>query len=300
VAYFPESAYWCAFDNTVPTYLPLYTRSRWSDMAQLRAAAPAPLDRHVLFSSGWEWGYWQADVATLRMGWRLPDDPRALFEAMYAPWGEPDLPAAIADLAEAQHDALIVRRLAPWMAGRDVLMESARRLGVLAQPDRPPFSEIAGWDAPAREAFRGTVVAPLTAHADDTAAILARLQAIPGDDPWLAEVRDGVEVDALRARFMVEMLSAVLANADGDPTAARAAYEAGVALKESAQEVVRRRARGFHDPEPERLVTRSDNPTIYDFGYLYMSDTLCSWERDRVQVARIVTGEVGVDPGCAL
>ena len=24
VAYFPESAYWVAFDNSVPTYLPMY------------------------------------------------------------------------------------------------------------------------------------------------------------------------------------------------------------------------------------------------------------------------------------
>lgn len=300
VAYFPESAYWCAFDNTVPTYLPVYTLSRWMDMARIRAEGPAPLDHHVLFSSGWEWGYWQADVATLRMGWRLPDDPRDLFRQMYAPWGEPDLAEALADLAEAQHEALIVQRLAPWMAGRDVLMESARRLGILSQPDRPPFSELATWEAPARATFRAEVVDPLAAHAEATQAVLTRLQALPGEDRWLAEVRDGVEVDVLRARFMVAMLTAVLAQAEGDVAAARAAYDAGVALKADAQTVVRRRAEGFHDPDPTRLTTRFDNPTIYDFGYLYMSDTLCNWERDRVQVGRLVTGEQGVDPGCAL
>ena len=300
VAYFPESAYWCAFDNTVPTYLPLYTLSRWSDMARIRAGAPAPLDRHVLFSSGWEWGYWQADVATLRMGWRLPEDPQELFAQMYAPWGQPDLPAALADLARAQHEALIEQRLAPWMAGRDVLMESGRRLGIIAQPDRPTFTELAALDAPARAAFRSAVVAPLAAHADVTAAVLARLEALSGDDRWLSEVRDGVEIDVLRARFMGAMLEAVLATADGDADSARAAYDTGAALKVQAQQVVRRRAEGFHDPEPERLTTRFDNPTIYDFGYLHMSDTLCNWERDRVQVARLVTGESGVDPGCAL
>ena len=36
VAYFPESAYWVAFDNLVPTYLPMYVRSRWLDMFEIR------------------------------------------------------------------------------------------------------------------------------------------------------------------------------------------------------------------------------------------------------------------------
>ena len=70
VAYFPESAYWVAFDNPVPTYLPLYIRSRWLDMYEIRKWSEANdasyLTDHTLFSSGWEWGYWQNDVATLR------------------------------------------------------------------------------------------------------------------------------------------------------------------------------------------------------------------------------------------
>jgi hypothetical protein len=72
VAYFPESAYWCAFDNPMPLYLPVYIKSRFEDMKELSDAG-YPLDQHVTFSSGWEWGYWQTDVAVLRMGWSLPE-----------------------------------------------------------------------------------------------------------------------------------------------------------------------------------------------------------------------------------
>ena len=300
VAYFPESAYWCAFDNTVPAYLPVYVYSRWRDMDQIRAEAPAPLDQHVLFSSGWEWGYWQNDVATLRMGWETPTDWRDLYAEMFAPWDQPDLAAALSDLAEAQHGALIGERLAPWMAGRDVLMESGRRLGILAQPDRPTWSEVAAMTADERAALRTSVLVPLAAHADTTQAILDRLDAVPGDDRWLAEIRDGVEVDVLRARFMVAMLTSMLAHADGDASSARESFSSAIMFKDAAQEVVHRRAAGFHDPDPSRLVERADNPTIYDFGYLHMSDTLCFWERDRVQVGRIVAGATGTDPGCAL
>ena len=74
-AYFPESAYWVAFDDSVQLYLPLYVRSRWLDLDRL-AADPAahgkPLDEHLIFSSGWEWGYWLGDYAALRASYQRP------------------------------------------------------------------------------------------------------------------------------------------------------------------------------------------------------------------------------------
>ncbi|MFL5321120.1 MAG: hypothetical protein ACJ790_15780, partial [Myxococcaceae bacterium] len=86
VAYFPESAYWVAFDNCVPSYLPLYVRSRWLDLHELKKAG-TPLAEYVEFSSGWEWGYWQQDVAALRMGYSLPDRYEDFAEQFYAPYG---------------------------------------------------------------------------------------------------------------------------------------------------------------------------------------------------------------------
>jgi len=35
VVYYPESAYWVAFDNSVPQYFPLYVRSRWLDVDRI-------------------------------------------------------------------------------------------------------------------------------------------------------------------------------------------------------------------------------------------------------------------------
>ena len=113
-AYFPESSYWVAFDNSVPVYLPAYMRSRWLDMDRIRSEA-GPLPGHVLFSTGWEWGYWQTDVATLRMNHRLDGGLgvgpgwAGLVKWMYEPWGEDGAKVAdaIIDLAEAQASALV-------------------------------------------------------------------------------------------------------------------------------------------------------------------------------------------------
>jgi hypothetical protein len=299
VVYFPESAYWVAFDNPVPTYLPLYMYSRWLDLVGIRRAQ-GTLARHVLFSSGWEWGYWQNDVATLRMGWALPDDWRDLVREMYEPWGQPDVAEAVADLAEAQHAALIGRRLAPWLAGRDVVMDVGRSLDIVSQPDRPPFAEIVAMDASARAAFRTDVVDPLLAHADVTAGVRARLEAVDGDDRWLAELRDGAAVDEHRARYMGHTLEALLAHADGDPERAAAALEAAAGERAAAAVVVARRHADLNDPDGASLVDEAENPTIYDYGYLARADDLCFWERERVQAAAIVLGATDADPGCVL
>ena len=88
VAYFPESAYWVAFDNSVPVYLPMYVRSRWLDMFEIQQQSQqnghASLTDHTLFSSGWEFGYWQNDVATLRMNWRVPESYLSVFKHLFA------------------------------------------------------------------------------------------------------------------------------------------------------------------------------------------------------------------------
>ena len=88
VAYFPESAYWVAFDNSVPTYLPMYVRSRWLDMFEVKTQAVVnghgSLTDHTLFSSGWELGYWQNDVATLRMNWSVPETYLSVFEDLFS------------------------------------------------------------------------------------------------------------------------------------------------------------------------------------------------------------------------
>ena len=55
----------------------LVAASRSGVAAKTPAGLPS-LDEQVLFSSGWEWGYWQNDYVTLRQGytraarWQLP------------------------------------------------------------------------------------------------------------------------------------------------------------------------------------------------------------------------------------
>jgi hypothetical protein len=319
VGYHPESAYWVAFDNPIPLYLPLYIRSRWTDLRGIRDAweaagnVGAGLQDHVLFSSGWEWGYWQNDYLTMRMSWALPETWEDSVLSMLEPLARSrteegvGIQAATALLGATadQARALIEQRLAPWLAGRDSVIDFGDQIGILSQPDRPTYEEIASMDAAQREAVESEVVAGLDAHAQalaahSLAAGAAFDSAGPASGPWAAEIADGVAVDVLRASFAASVVRAVLRHADGDAEAAGAELDSAAALLEDARAVVARRHAALHHPDPARVGVARENPTIYEYGYLYRAETLCFWERELLQARELVSGIEEEVPGCAL
>ena len=81
VIFYPETAYWVSFDIDIPLFLPLYADRRLHDLHLLasdedKSESKIKMDGQLIFSSGWEWGYWLNDVVAARSAW----DPK-LFEA---------------------------------------------------------------------------------------------------------------------------------------------------------------------------------------------------------------------------
>lgn len=296
VAYYPETAYWVAFDDSLPAFYPVYARSRWADLDGIRTATDAaggqPLAEHILFSSGWEWGFWLNDRASLRMSYHLRPWDDVVRDA-YAPIpGGPTTADAVVALAKAQDDALITGGLGRWLSGRDAVIDFGDTLGIVSQPDRPTIAEIGAMSP----ADRAAVAAQMTALGDYEAAIDAERTSLPAsDDRWIAEVRDGLEVDAARVAFVRANTTAALAIAGGsDPTAALADADRALA---DGHAIVARRGAALHDPHGARWTASSwDNPTAYDFGYLRFGDELCYWERERAQSANLAGGDEAVPP----
>ncbi len=300
VGYFPESAYWVAFDNSVPTYLPLYLRSRFVDRQNLEAAGA--LQQYVEFSTGFEWGYWQQDVAALRWGFHLDDTWDQPIKDAYAPWGQKGAQAAelIRRLGETEHHALIEQRLAAYLAARDQLIDYGRGQGIISQPDRTDLPDLPGLDAGTRDTFVSTRLVPLEQFASDLEGLQGELAAVGLDpnDEFQAELLDGFEVTARRARFVASLYRATvnhLEGSDPQPLLDRAAQELA-----AAQAVVTRRHRMLHDPEPLLLIHQPKNPTLYQYGYLYEADDLCYWHREQSQARNIVLQAGENVPGCIL
>jgi hypothetical protein len=284
-AYFPETGYWVTFDNPIPQYYPLYFLSRWTDLSQLLG-----LREHTVFSTGWEWGYWQNDYLALRMSFATPADWRTSVAEMFAPYGERGarLAATVVNLATLQHEMLLVKRLAPYLQGMDFLIEAGYAGGIVSQPRRPLFTEFA------TQPDRQDVLARLA----DYAARLGQLSVEPHDEPFFDEVRDGIEIDRLRAQQVTALFQAVVVHAAGGDTGPLLAT-ADAALADAREVVARRHAR-LHDPRPARNLVEADNATLYHYGYLFYADTLCYWERDLLQVRELISGTPQNFPGCVL
>ena len=218
VGYYPESAYWIAFDDSVPTYLPLYIRSRWLDQSSLNAASAAggygQLEQSVLFSSGWEWGYWQTDYATLRMNWKTPNAWTDPVNDMFAPWGSVEAQLAKRESARSGSFRIRISSSMPSPPTSPVRTEIVL-LGALgntpSQPDRVSFADYAAMSASDRQTFATSVLAPLAKLDSETTSIKVSIDALHLDptDPWLTEVADGVAIDADRARFVHSLYEAV-------------------------------------------------------------------------------------------
>jgi len=69
--YWPESAYWVTFDNSVPLLLLPYLTVRWEDMKTMKRIG---VNNHLTFSSGWEWGYWLIDWSIARWSWKYTEN----------------------------------------------------------------------------------------------------------------------------------------------------------------------------------------------------------------------------------
>ena len=283
-AYFPEDAYWVAFDNSVPQLLPLYLRSRWLDLNQLAAAGCGPLDEHLIFSSGWEWGYWMNDVSSLRNSYELS----ASFGDVIAQQLAPDLGDAagvVSRLAEDQHTALMDDQLAAYLASRDAAIDLGRGGNIVSQPDRITFDDlVASGDT---IGFTQSVLAPLASYSTALDARAAELDALSlPESRWTSELRDGLEIDRLRAKFIASAYRAVVDHLTGAD--AQADFDRAQALIEQAQAVVTRRGADLHDTHGRRLLDRGINQTYYQYGYLRNADTLCFWNRELVQVGAIL------------
>jgi len=235
----------------------------------------------------------------LHQGYQPFDDWQQGYQWLWAPYGDDGAILALAqvNLAQLEHDALIDQRLAPWLAGRDAIIDIGDAEGIHSQPDRPDLDEIAAYDEADAASFQTEVVDGLSALADGSDAILDTLAGVQRDDRWTREVYDGVAITALRARFAAQITAGALdVGAGGD---AADQIDAAQALLDEAGTVVARRDADLHDPRSSRLLEEADNPTLYDYGYLLHADQLCYWQRELGQLQELAGGSATV-PGCAL
>ena len=297
VSYQPETAYWVAFDNSVPQFYPLYVRSRLLDLEMLqRPEGPCgTLDQHYLFSTGWEWGYWLNDVTALRASYELTTPSNAI-AAELAPDLGIEAAGLVTRMMEVQHERVLEGRLAGYLVGRDAVIDLGRAANIVSQPDRVTFDQLVAGQGRTDVTF---MLFQLRGYADELDALDTELAALDlRDTRWSRELRDGFAINRLRARFVLATYEATLAHIDGDPATAATRLGHAQELLARARVVVERRHGDLHDTHGRRLLDKTANQTFYQFGYLFFADTLCYWDRELVQVGGLLGSTSAVPLSC--
>ena len=304
VRYLPESAYWIAADVDVPVFLPEFIESRWIDIQGLdrdvRAAGLPPIEGHVMFSSGHEWGFWMTDYLAAKMLWE-PAAPLDRFITHYASaYGGcgGGVGAELTQFMALQKKYLFEGKLIPYVSGEDATVETGASLGIEIRPIRKKFELLIRGSESERTAFEADILAPLVAMTAEVRPIEDSLAArCRGSDavlvPWCNELRDGVRIVRVRLEHAVAIYRAVLAEARGDNAAARDGLARARAKTEEAKAVIEEREKGYRF-DLERLTGAYNNPTFYPFGYLRQAHTQCLWRR-RDELARLIIEEAVLD-----
>lgn len=296
VVWYPETAYWVSFDVDVPLFLPVYAERRVHDL-RLMASEGVALDGQMLFSSGWEWGYWLNDVVAARAAWDPRDDALSdadafadILREVFV--GSTDaLVNALVGVAAHQHALLILGQhggAAPASVVRrngqaylqgfeafDDVADLASDLGVFSrlrtQPDKLGLVEL-------RNPFHA---APMVDDIDDLLRAMERtfamdaaaLESLAASDARAADLGVAMRMTALRS----EQVHSLYSFADGRGRVhlanARRALDRALVL-----------ARGYtYRADAERLAGWGPNPTAYRFGYLWTARTLYYWFRDEAK-----------------
>lgn len=319
--YFPESAYWITYDNSVPLFVMPYLRARLQDIL---ATSRAGLVGHVTFSSGWEWSYWSIDYSIARWCWQEfpPDTTKAgyprteelpLFATMY-------LQPILADDSLAYFLEQQERIQHYWMKDRNLLrfLNPQQVTDELPPPYNKPFQPRPEWrlkevwkdfSAPQVRQLLDTLNA-LQVYARQTERYCDSLEARwvsrkmqdialglntshhlnPEWQALFNELLIGLRVNALRARHRYHTLAYLcgerlekLGRLPGGHRFHGYYLDKAARLRRQAMVLVRAQEDHFRYPV-HFLAGRRKSRTAYQHGYLYTAHKLHFWQREEEQV----------------
>ncbi len=280
VWYYPESAYWITFDNSIPMLLLPYLSARLKDIDTCIAHQ---IVGHVTFSSGWEWGYWLIDWSIARWSWNYHDKGRTP-TMYYEQWIGDTLKARIfREYLKIQNYFLKEKNLIQWLTAMtisDELFFFKRQFH-----PRPPYS----YKFLHNRAWLWVIDSLLQITVPLLNAYAETIDSLYEENTILNEIDLGVQITAYRAWHKAELLNYILnyrkqkiiKTAKNIKILKHYLQDAN-SLRQKALELVKLQEKNYRY-DYKRLATKRWDYTAYHFGYLYTVSNLHFWLREENQ-----------------
>lgn len=292
--YYPESAYWITFDNSVPMFLLPYLTARLVDILMCDSLN---VTGHVTFSSGWEWGYWLFDWSIARWSWKyeeggieLKPAPTQFIATLFnSKEVNRFFNQALRLQAHYIKDAELIRYLTAQTVTDE--MPGTFNLQLHPRPDKPYKWMLKKADSGFIEKTHRAVIQPLFEFADSTKSLVESLHKISFPDSLrqkiFSELTDGIQITGLRAQFRNNILTTILDLKEKEAKFKKENCSLHLAenARMTALEIVKRRESGYRYPV-ELLTARRYSHTSYNFGYLYPVHDLHFWQREEMQIKK--------------
>lgn len=296
--YFPESAYWITFDNSVPMYLMPYLQTRLDDILLMDSLKVAG---HLTFTSGWEWGYWSIDWSIARWSWSHQFNGREVPPSATQFLGDifhnQNIMNYINELAALQQDYLKDQQLIRYVVAQTVTDELPAPLALEFHP-RPyqPYLWIRKKASLAYlEDLKQNIIQPLHSFSEESKNLLEQFaqeqyQLTPERQQLLTELQAALTVTQLRSQHKVHTLHA-LQQKRASQLDKKHPYDWEQELIEAS--VVRLKAQQLVEAQEQQYrydLDRIGRPledggsTAYAYGYLYPVSNLHFWQREEQQI----------------
>jgi hypothetical protein len=296
--YYPESAYWITFDNSVPMFLMPYLSARLDDILLCDSLN---VTGHITFSSGWEWGYWLFDWSIARWCWKhevngKPRQPEPA-EFLNTLFNSPQAAGFLGEALKLQQQFIKDEGLIQYMTAMTVTDEMPEPLNLQLHP-RPEHGF--KWirkesDQAYLEKLQADINGLLSFAQKTDSVVLAmsawRLSEAASWNPLqrkiFDELLDGIRITSLRAWYRASILSAIAAirqqEFNGAKPNASALLDEAEKIRLNALDIVRRREQHYRYPL-ELLAGQYFSRTSYNYGYLFPVHNLHFWKREQEQI----------------
>lgn len=288
--YYPESAYWVTFDNSLPVFLLPYLNARLSD---IDTCVKYNVPGHITFSSGWEWGYWLFDWSIARWSWKHTTDGVAekRFPEMYAHemLKTKEEKNFFSQSLQLQQQYLKDSSLMQWMTAMSITDEISIKALNDAYHPRPELSykflqrkaDLMQLEKTNREALL-----PLRDFAYKTRTELTKIN---NRDSVLFEWMDGVAITASRALHRSYILQYIIcertAKIKHEKCDCDSLLNEATNIREQSLRIVKHRENNYRYPVSS-LAHKGWDHTSYHTGYLYTVSNLYFWYREEEEARR--------------